>query len=62
MSGRQVYSVSLPAWLAEEMDEDALRQHMNRSEFIKAIYLDWKERQADINEFLKTMAAEAAER
>ena len=62
MSGRQVYSVSLPAWIADEMDEDALSLHMNRSEFIKAIYLDWKERQADINDFLKTMAAEAAER
>lgn len=59
---RVAYIASVPEWLADEMDEDALRQHLNRSEFIKLIYLDWKERQADINEFIKTMAAKAAER
>ena len=63
MSGRQVYSVSLPAWLADEMDEDALQNGYNRSDFIKMLYLSWKEHRQEIEDFILTMAAEeAAER
>ena len=60
---RVVYSASIPEWLADEMDEDALQNGYNRSDFIKMLYLNWKESQKEIEDFILTMAAEeAAER
>ena len=60
---RVAYIASVPEWLADEMDEDALKSGNNRSDFIKMLYLSWKDGQQEIESFILTMAAEeAAER
>lgn len=59
----RIISIRLPAWLADELDADAEASGMNRSTFIKQLYLDWRETVIDIDEYITSMAAEnAAER
>lgn len=56
----RIITIRLPSWLIEQLDEDARAQGINRTEFIKRLYLGWKDEQADLAEYLKFMAAQGA--
>lgn len=59
----KIISIRLPSWLIEQLDGDAREQGVNRTEFIKRLYLGWKDEQAELTEYIKFMAAsDAAER
>ena len=59
----RIITIRLPSWLVEQLDEDAREQGVNRTEFIKRLYLGWKDEQADLTEYINFMAAcDAAER
>ena len=59
----KITTIRLPSWLIEQLDEDAKEQGVNRTEFIKRLYLGWKDEQADLAEYINFMAAcDAAER
>lgn len=48
----KLISIRLPEWLANELDIEAAAEGLNRTEFIKRLYLEHKERQIDIEQWL----------
>lgn len=58
----KVVTIRLPEWLAAEMDIDAAIEGLSRTEFIKFLYLAYKEHREEINNYISYMAEETAER
>ena len=59
----KIITIRLPVWMVEQLDGDAIEQGVNRTEFIKRLYLGWKESQHDLEDYISFMAAcDAAER
>lgn len=48
----KLITIRLPEWLANELDIEAAAEGLNRTEFIKWLYLEHKERQIDIEQWL----------
>ena len=62
METTKIISIRLPEWLLKALDDDAQREGLSRSGFIKQLYIGYKEQEIEFLEYIKAMAAEAAER
>lgn len=58
----KLISIRLPEWLAKELDIEAAEEGLNRTEFIKRLYLEHKENQLNIEKWLEYESQSTIER
>lgn len=55
----RIVTIRLPEWLLEKLDQDAADAGVSRTEFIKKLYISYKQDEAELEEYINAMAAES---